>query len=44
MWNRVIDGEVNRKVYRDGSRKTVVITYPLDSTSKIRVKENTFGQ
>ena len=44
FWNVVIDGEANREVFKDGNRKTVVITYPLDSTSKIRVKENTFGQ
>ena len=44
FWNVVIDGEANRKVYKDDGRKTVVITYPLDSASKIRVKENSFGK
>tara|TARA_Y100001938_G_scaffold146236_1_gene224711 strand:- start:95 stop:283 length:189 start_codon:yes stop_codon:yes gene_type:complete len=44
FWNKVVDGEVRRDVYKDADRKTVVITYPSDSTSKIKVKERRFGE
>lgn len=36
------EGEANRKVFKDEDRRTIVVTYPADSTSKIRVKERAF--
>ena len=42
FWNITIEGEAHRKVYKDDNRRTIVVTYPLDSTSNIRVKEKAF--
>ena len=44
FWNTIVDGEANREVFRDDDRKTIVMTYPSDSTSKIKVKEHSFGK
>lgn len=38
----MIEGEAHRKVYKNDQRRTIVVTYPTDSTSKIRVKERAF--
>ena len=42
FWNVMIEGEAHRKVYKNDQRRTIVVTYPTDSTSKIRVKERAF--
>ena len=37
LWNLAIDGP-DRKVFKNDDRKTIVITYPVDSVSKIKIK------